>query len=165
MNEDLDGIISRIKDLARNKQEKEAMTLATGLVESHPGEMKVWSTRAFLYALGKNYDEAVSDLTQAIGLNSMEPVFFWNRGCYESRLARFDHAVKDFDKGLELCDHYKDDYYREALHFFRAEALIELGRKHDAANDLSHVRDDFSFWTYKLRTKAELLALITELPS
>ena len=38
-----------------------------------------------------------------------------------------------------------------------------LGKKGDALKDLEHVRADFSAWTYKLRTKAELLAECNEL--
>jgi len=71
--------------------------------------------------------------------------------------------VDDFTMGLVLCDHYNNDYYREPLHFLRADGLLKLGKKRVALRDLEHVRADFSSWTYKLRTKAELLAECDEL--
>jgi hypothetical protein len=66
---------------------------------------------------------------------------------------------------LEVCERYKNDAYREELHFWRAEALLRLGKKQEALTDLAHVYDnDFASWTYKLRTKADLLADCSKLP-
>jgi tetratricopeptide (TPR) repeat protein len=157
MSTDLDGLISKAKSLKRSGDAEGAMSLAHELVKRYPDEMDSWSLRAYLHAGGGNYELATADLTLAIAINSMEPVLFWHRGRYESRQGKYQSAVSDFSRGLELCDHYKDDYYREALHFFRAEALINIGKKREALADLDHVRDGLKTWTYKLRTKAELL--------
>ena len=162
MNPDLDGLIGRADTLAKDGRYEEALSLATDLVQRYPDEMKVWSMRAYLYTCKDDYERAIADLSQAIGLNPAEPVLFYDRGRYQSRLGLFEAAADDFGKGLALCDHYRDDYYRESLHFFRAEALIELGRKREALEDLSHVRDDLRTWTFKLRTKSELLAQCVE---
>jgi tetratricopeptide (TPR) repeat protein len=158
MSPDLDGLIAKAKALANESRYDEAISLATDLVQRYPNEMKVWSLRAYLYTFKNDFELAVADLTRAIDINDMEPVLLFDRGRYESRVGRFGAAVEDFGRGLALCDHYRDDYYRETLHFFRAEALIELGRKREALEDLSQVRDDFTSWTYKLRTKSELRA-------
>jgi tetratricopeptide (TPR) repeat protein len=158
MSPHLDDLIARTKALAKERRYDEAISLATDLVQRYPNEMKVWSSRAYLYGCKNDFELAVADLTRAIDINGMEPVLFFDRGSYQSRVGRFGAAVEDFGRGLALCDHYRDDYYRETLYFFRAEALIELGRKREALQDLSQVRDDFRFWTYKLRTKSELQA-------
>jgi tetratricopeptide (TPR) repeat protein len=164
MSESLDDLISKAKSLDRTGHNEEAMSLATQMVEQHPNEMKPWSLRAYLHAGKHDYEQATADLTRAIAINSMEPKLFWDRGRYESLQDHYQSAVSDFGKGLELCDHYKDDYYRESLHFFRAEALIRLARKREALADLEHVREDLKTWTYKLRTKLELLAECEKLP-
>jgi tetratricopeptide (TPR) repeat protein len=164
MTTNLDQQISTAKNLDGSGDSDGAMLLATKLVEQHPNEMEVWSLRAYLHASKHNYERAVADLTRAIAINSMEPVLFWNRGRYESKEGNYQSAVSDFSRGLELCDHYKDDYYREALHFFRAEVLINIGKKREALADLDHVRDGLKTWTYKLRTKAELLEECDKLP-
>jgi tetratricopeptide (TPR) repeat protein len=164
MSTNLDEQIAKAKNLAQSGDEEGGMSMATALVEQHPVEMKVWSLRAYLHAGNSNYEQAIADLTRAIAINSMEPVLFWDRGRYKSLLRLDESAVSDFSRGLELCDSHKDDYYREALHFSRAEALIHLGRKREALADLNHVREDLKTWTYKLRTKAELLTDCDNLP-
>jgi tetratricopeptide (TPR) repeat protein len=162
MSPDLDSLIAKADALAKEGRYEDAMSLATDMLESHPNEMKLLSLRAYLHACKHDLEQAIIDLTQAIRINPMEPVLFYDRGRYESKLGHFQSAVDDFGRGLELCDHYRNDYYRESLYFFRAEALVELGRKHEALQDLSHVRDDLRTWTYKLRTKSELLAQCAE---
>ena len=164
MDTDLDGLISKAKSLKRSGDAEGAISLANELVQKYPDEMDSWSLRAYLHASGSNYELATADLTHAIAINSMEPVLFWDRGRYESKQGNYQSAVSDFSRGLELCDHYKDDFYREALHFFRAEALINIGKKSEALADLDHVRAGLKTWTYKLRTKAELVEECGKLP-
>jgi len=123
-----------------------------------------------LYGRDSNYAEAVSDLTRAIEINALESAeqsldtghfkkvdLFFNRGADRFALGDNQSAIDDFTRGLDICDQYNSDDYRETLYFWRAEALLRLGKKHEAIADLARVADDFSFWTYKLRTKKDLL--------
>lgn len=165
MSNSIDDLIARADGLSRAKDRNGAMALANELVSQYPNEMKVWSLRAHLHALNHHYSEAVADLTRAIEINNMEPDFFFNRGSYSFRLGDNQSAIDDFTKGLALCDYHKDDYYRETLYFWRAETLLRLGRKQEAVADLSHIREDFSFWTDRLRTKADLLAECNKYPN
>ena len=100
---------------------------------------------------------STADLTRAIELDSREPHLFYTRGRNRFQLGDNAAAVEDFVSGLELSDQLKNDYYREELHFWRAEALIRLGKMDETLQDLSHVRDDHRAWTYQLRTKRDLL--------
>jgi tetratricopeptide (TPR) repeat protein len=154
---ELDNLIAKAKKLARNRDEEAAMTLANELVAHYPNEMKVWLLRGYLHELGNDYTGAVADLTRAIEINAMEPHLFFTRGANRFALGDDQSAIDDFTEGLDLCDLHKNDYYRETLHFWRAEALLRLGKKHEALADLARVHDGFRFWTYKLRTKADLL--------
>ena len=171
MNMKMDNLIGRAEKMARTDSDKEAMTLANELVEQYPNELKVWTLRAYLYRRNGNYAEAVADLTQAININAMDPTelslntgllktvdLFFNRGADRFALGDDQSAIDDFSKGLDLCDQYHSDDYRETLLFWRAETLLRLGKKREALADLAQVADDFSFWTYKLRTKKDLLA-------
>ena len=157
--------ISKAEGLARAGKKEEAMALAKELVDQYPGEMEVWSLRGYLHALSRDYAKAVADLGRAIGINSAEPVLFYDRGRYSLALGDDLAAVSDFTTGLELCEFHDNDYYRESLHFLRAEALLRLGRKREAIVDLAQVRGDFKTWTYRLRTKADLLAELSKLPN
>jgi tetratricopeptide (TPR) repeat protein len=153
----LDDLISRSKLLAKQSQPEAAMSLANDLVREYPDEMRVWSLRAYLHERRNEYTSAVADLTRAIDINATEPHFFYSRGRYHFTLGDDHSAIGDFTKGLALCDCHNSDYYREELHFWRAEALLRVGSKPEALADLDFVRNDFTSWTYKLRTKAELL--------
>ena len=140
------------------------MSLADTLVARYPNEMEAWSLRGHLHARNHNYLEAIANVTRAIDVNLLEPSLFFDRGRYELALGKQESAAKDFSKGLELCDQHNDSYYRESLHFFRAEALIRLGRKREAVEDLAHVRADFKMWIDRLRSKADLLADCDQVP-
>ena len=140
------------------------MSLASDLTQQYPRETAVWSLRAYLHGLIRDHSKAIEDLTHAIEINGMEPKLFFDRGIEELAVQHNQAAADDFTTGLKLCDHYGDDYYREALHFLRAEALLGLARKQLAIADLQHVREDFKFWTFKLRTKSELVEACAKLP-
>jgi hypothetical protein len=88
----------------------------------------------------------------------LEPHLYFTRGRYRFALNDNLGALEDFSKGLQLCDHWNSDYYREEILFWRAETLLRLGKKEDALIDLARVSDDFSSFPYKLRTKRELTA-------
>jgi len=153
-----DEIIFKVKQLDKSGRDQEAMSLANELVARHSDKAQAWLLRGHLHALGKDYAGASADLTRAIEINALEPHFFLSRGKYRFLGGENALAVEDFSKGLELSDYHRNDYYRETLYFWRAEALLKLGRRSEALSDLAHVRDDFRFWTYELRTKADLLS-------
>jgi len=171
MTPKLQDLIARAKQQARNGDDESAMSLANELVVQYPNETRVWSLRAYLHRRNSNCAGAVADLTRAIEINATErgeqaldPAgliaidLLLNRGADEFALGNNQSAIKDFSKGLDLCDRYKSDDYRETLLFWRAEALLRVGKSRSALSDLARVRDGFSFWTYKLRTKEDLLA-------
>jgi tetratricopeptide (TPR) repeat protein len=154
----LADLISRVEELAKSHEDDHAMSLANELVQQYPNETRVWSLRAYLHERSCDFDHAVTDLTRAIDINASEPHFFYSRGRYNFSLGNHLSAIDDFSEALALCDRHNSDYYREELHFWRAEALLKRGMKTEALSDLACVPDEFRSWTYKLRTKADILA-------
>ena len=154
---ELSAEIARVERLAKAGKNGEAMSIADRLVEQHPGETEVLCLRAYLHALNQNFELAIGDLVQAIETNPCEPALFYDLGIDRLRLGDDMSAVRDFSEGLALCDLHQNDYYREPLHFFRAEAFLRQGKKDEALADLAQVSEDFRSWTIKLRTKAEML--------
>jgi tetratricopeptide (TPR) repeat protein len=153
----LDSRINQVEKSARD-DDPHALTGANELVDAFPGEWKVWSLRAYIHARSENLSAALVDISRAISLSPNEPVLFFDRGRYRMKSDDSAGAVEDFRTGLELCDQYNDDYYRESLYFLRAEAFVGLGKKAEALADLAHVRDGFTIWTTKLQSKDELLS-------
>jgi tetratricopeptide (TPR) repeat protein len=152
-----DEMIARAEVLAKT-DEAGALALADQIAAQYPDDFRVWSLLAYLRALRSDYEAAVSALSRAIDLEQREPCLFFDRGRYELQLGNWVAAERDLSTGLELCDFHQDDYYRQTLHFFRAEARIRLGRNQDALADLGRVEEGFKFWTYRLATKAMLVA-------
>jgi len=155
---DVDILVSRAKELARRNDPDNAMDLANDLIERYPKEAKVWSLRGYMHGRLGNHSGAVSDLTRAIEINDNDPYLFFSRGADRFELGDDQLAVDDFTRALDLCDSQQRQDYAETLLFWRAEAWLRLGNAQRALSDLTGVRDGFSFWTYKLRTKADLLA-------
>jgi|ERR1017187_8162364 tetratricopeptide (TPR) repeat protein len=157
MSDLLGNLISRARQLAKAGEMQEAHSLAAELTRLYPSLCEAWVLGAYLHALDQDYVSAVAVLSEAINLNSLEPGLFFHRGRNEIKLGQDRAALDDFSRGLDLCDQFDNDYYRETLLFMRAEALLRLGRKAEARADLARVRDGFTIWTYRLVSKEALL--------
>jgi tetratricopeptide (TPR) repeat protein len=156
---DLEQGISKARDAVNSGNTEEAFSIANELVQQYPAEIRAWLMRAYVQGSMGDDEAAVSDVSNAININQLEPDLFFNRGRYRMCISDINGAVEDFTKGLELCDFHNNDYYRETLLFMRAEALAKLGRTSEALADLAHVRDDFKIYTTHLRSKADIIAL------
>lgn len=177
MTQDIGNLIAKAERMAHKDDDEAAMSLANELATQYPNETRVWAFRAYLHRRVRNYSKAIADLTRAIDINAKESEsdlgkgvltsvdIFFNRGTDRFAFGDMQAAIDDFTKGLDLSDRFRSDDYRETLLFWRAEALLKLGKKQEALSDIANVRDDFSFWTYKLRTKSDLLADCNKLPS
>jgi tetratricopeptide (TPR) repeat protein len=139
-----------------------ALDDAIELTEEEPDIWEGWHTRAYAHEARGDDAAAIEALTRAMELDAREPVLFLDRGGCALKTGDYERAVADLSEGLVLCEELDWDYYREPLHFLRAEALVELGRKAEALADLAYVRDDYVFLTTQVRSKAELLALCGE---
>ncbi|MDI1447448.1 tetratricopeptide repeat protein [Polyangium sp. 6x1] len=154
---DIMNIIWRIR-----AKDPTAFADAVEFTEQHPEIWELWHTLAYAYEARGEYTAAIAALTRAIVLSPREPVSFMDRGGCALMAGHYERAMADFSLGLILCDELDWDDYREALHFLRAEAFVQLGKKAEALSDLAHVPHDYVFWTIQVRSKAELLALCGE---
>lgn len=113
--------------------------------------------RGYLNERTGNLESALKDAEQAVVLGAKGPREFYTRGRYHFQLGHNAAAVEDFTTAIRLCDLLKDDYYRNALHFERAEAYLRLGKKAEALADVTLVPDDSHWWTFELRSKQDLI--------
>jgi tetratricopeptide (TPR) repeat protein len=153
----LDSLIQQVDRRVR-ADDPAAVSDAARLAERYSDDARVWCLLAYANARQGKNTEAVASITKAIDLSPGEPGMHFDRGRYNLKLGKFQQAVDDFDRALVVCEERNDDYYRESLHFLRADALIKLDRKAEARADLMHVRDEFALWTNELRTKTALMA-------
>lgn len=157
MSSTLDSRIKKIEARVR-ADDPDALAQASKLVEQYPNEVKTWSLRAYVQGRAGNWVESIEDLSHAIDITPSESSLFFDRGRYYAKLGDYQRAIDDFSRGLAACDQHSNDYYRESLHFLRADAYLKLGNKAEALEDLKGVREDFSLWTNELCTKQGLLA-------
>jgi len=154
MRSPIDAQVARARTRERAGKTEEAVRLTTQLVESNPDELKAWLLRAHLHTLLHEYTKANSDLTRAIQMDATDPYVFFRRGLNLLALAEWEAAIQDFSAGLSLGD----PDYADVFHFARAEALISLSRREDALRDLASVPGETTMWTYRLRTRDDLIA-------
>jgi tetratricopeptide (TPR) repeat protein len=161
MSEDVDRVIRNVRYRIRNR-DPSGFADAVRLAEQYPEDPHVWDTLAYAHNERGEQAAAIAAMTRAIELNPKEPALFFERGEYALQTGDHERAVADFSQGLVLSDEFNWDYYREALHFLRAETFVYLGQKDEALADLSHVRDDYVYLGAKLRSKAALLVMCGE---
>lgn len=153
------GIVSinkRIDEISQLEPEA-ALTHIKELLREHPDEAEAWSLQGSLYARCGNYDEAIKNLNKAIALSPQRAGFYFRRGRYNLKSGNVSEAINDLSEALSK-DNRNDITFTEALYFHRAEALIKLGKKQEALSDLSHIPENYQTWTFKLRSKADLIA-------
>ena len=157
MNRSLESLIAEAERLEKTGRSDAALDMATALVKEHPNEIRAWSLRGYLHAMQCDFDAAASDVTEALSIDNTKIHLFHMRGRYRCLAGDSSGALKDFSRGLELCAQHSDNYYREDLHFRRAETLVQLRREKDAIADLAEVSDGYQVWTTELRTKEDLV--------
>lgn len=158
MSDDIEQTILKIRELSRTESYAEALTIADGLAKSHPDKAEAWAARGHVNAMQGNYQEAVSDVSKAIGLSPDELDYWFTRGRYFFALRAYAEAVVDLTRTIELCDRHGLDYYRVPSYLLRADAHLRLKLYDKARADCAHVPDNVPMWTDSVRCKADILA-------
>ena len=157
MGTDVEEELQKIEIMLNEKNHDSARKSLDSLIERHPDEYKFWRKRAYVFEVDKDYQNAISNISEAIILQPMEPDYFYNRGRYLFKLSNYIAALEDFTQAIILCDYYKSDYYSEPSYFMRAESYLRLKLYDKARDDCGHLRDGYSAWTDSLRSKEDIL--------
>jgi tetratricopeptide (TPR) repeat protein len=159
---DLHRLLQHAGELARNDHVEEAHSLCDQLISRFPDQPEGYAKRAYINAREAHYDAAIADIDAAIRLAQVEPEYWYARGRYSSAVRKFEEAEKNFANVLAFS---KTAYYVEPAHFFRAYALIQLGRFKDALLALDNVSDSFETWVDGRMSKADLMAACQRSPN
>lgn len=160
-NEELEAQLVRIRARIRAKNPL-ALDEAKKLTEQYPNESETWRVLAQAYEIDENYPAAIHALTVGLQCNPERVLLRIERGQNNVIVMDLGEAVADFSEALLLCDKQNAHWYKRDVHFQRAEALIQLGKKAEALADLACIPEDYEFITTEWRTKTELLALCAD---
>ena len=87
--------------------------------------------QALAYARRKEYDQALSELNQAIKIDAKDAESYNNRGSIYTFKGRYQEALADFDQALKLNPRYAKAHYNRGL------AYYYLGNYQNALADLT----------------------------
>lgn len=153
----LDKEIDAFWKLKERGDTEKAFLFLRELLEKNPDNDRLFFLEATLYADNGNYLTAINSIDRSILISPNKAVYFFHRGCYNLKLDNVQVAERDFSQAIKVDD-YGDESFTQILFFFRAEAFIKLGKIQEALSDISHIPDGYETWTFKLRSKEDLIS-------
>lgn len=158
MDAEIEQSLGNARRLAREEDYQGAEQILSELQVLYPRRPQVYSVLAYVHSRAGHIRKAISDISEAIAINSEEPAYFFNRGRYYLESGQDQRSIDDFSRVLELCSRYNDRYYETTAYFYRAEAYVRSGYFERAKADCAHVSDGFRVWIDRIRTKEDILA-------
>ncbi len=116
----------------RNKVWNNAVTMITDVIENDRSDVDVsigYFFRGNILDLGRDYQGAMKDFSEAIKLNPDYTMAYNNRGIIKGSLQDFEGALEDFNKAVELQPEYADAIYN------RGNAKYYLNQTEEACKD------------------------------
>jgi len=111
---------------------KNSETLWTQVIEKFPHQnVASYTNRGIYYSTEGQWDNALSDLSEAIIINPKYAVSYANRGIVYGDLGQTEKAISDFTKAIDLEPTYKLVYHN------RGVAYGDLGQYDKAISDFS----------------------------
>jgi tetratricopeptide (TPR) repeat protein len=115
-----------------------AISQFTKAIEINPSCHEAYKNRGLIYCLyiEEFHEEAVCDFTKAIEFCPDDPVSYHGRGLIYYAQGRYDQALEDFSRVLELHPGWGGSLYRT-----RGEIYLNGGRFLEAANDFTRAME------------------------
>jgi tetratricopeptide (TPR) repeat protein len=145
-----------VRRVLMNEHQNRNIKLLESLRKKYPSIYAIPSKMANLLVKNGRLKEAIRVWSKTVKQFPGEPNPYFSRAQWALTRRDFEEA----QKYLRLCLIRDRGYFRETAHFWRAEALFQLGRNNEALTELREVRDDYEelwFLDYRSRSKSDLL--------
>ncbi|QYU67773.1 hypothetical protein J4558_23270 [Leptolyngbya sp. 15MV] len=129
------------QDLIESKNFDSALTICEQFISDNPESFEGYRKRAYLYSRSNEFENAISDISEAIRLNPMNSTYYFFRGWWKIESGDFVGGETDVTVAIDLDR--DSNLLSDTAYFFRSLARVELGRNEDAIADLRNVESDF----------------------
>jgi len=95
------------------------------ITQTENANAQAYMNRGLNHARQQNYDEAITDFTCAIRLDTTYTLAYYNRGLSYAQTQRYDEALADFTQAIQLDPAYAKAYLNIGVLYFTRGALEE----------------------------------------
>jgi len=152
MEPDLSKATKRLEQaydlVTTTKNYEGALRICDEVLKEHPNMLAAVRKKAAIHAYVNNFAEAIALMNDVIAQDPSEPDYYFSRGRWRLENGNFGEAVQDLTNTVKVGSQRNFHYYTESAYFFRAVALLKLGRFREAVADCEHVRDDFLLYLH-----------------
>jgi tetratricopeptide (TPR) repeat protein len=112
---------------------KDSLTLWNAELRRFPGVYTAYVSRGLAYSDMGDYNRAISDFGQAIGLKPDNPLLYMNRGAIRKKIRDYAHALEDYNTAVKL------DPWLTPVYYDRGSLFLATGNYERALADFDTV--------------------------
>ena len=161
---EIEDSLSEIRALSKSKQFNDALAVCENLVSEHPKECFGYRAKADVLQLMGDHSEALVAREEVAKLGSEEPSDYYDlaRLCFS--MGRNEECIRWADRALLLSKKHDSDYYMQASHFFKANALLNINSFQEVLDICAFLEDGYgTFISGKgMVTKEDIVRSATE---
>ena len=112
--------------------------------QTEPKDADFYKNRGLAYSEKHQYDQAISDFTDALKINPKDTYAYYYRGIAYGERNQYDQAIDDFTKALEIDPKAAGTYYHRALTYYYKKEYDKSWKDMKKAQDLGYqIPSDF----------------------
>jgi tetratricopeptide (TPR) repeat protein len=147
--------LEKAKTLAKLGLESEALPLCDSVVAAYPDAHLGYEVRSSILDRLGEYRRAIADVSNVIRLQPDQAGPLFRRGRYLLASGDCKAAAVDFSVAMK----FDNGYFGDALHFYRAEALLRCKDYEGALRDCGAMKSDYSersFFGHAKRSRQDI---------
>jgi tetratricopeptide (TPR) repeat protein len=147
LNDELKALMSKRIDEIRSLYDRKLYDLALEkndeFISDYPSAWIGYREKADILEASGRFDEALSIRKHLVELSSEEPCDFYDFVRLSVNLGEYGYAIVIADKGIVLCEDNSEYYYYQALHFYKAYALVKSHKYKEAIQSCLKLEGDY----------------------